>query len=521
MSKPNRTQTAPASAKKTANQPAVMQVRPQPLTPPVYRPQPTPRVLQTKTAGNHQAEKTQLKSVPTAPPVYRPLPLPKVLQEKSPVAPPPRMPNQQGATTTHKPNSAQQLLRASQPKMTATDAGKPRGTLPTVCPTPKPPRPPQVQPRQAASQTLQPMLPRLRSNNTPPSAASTQRLNVPRSPIITPERSGRLVIQAAQPVTPVGNRSNTIPGVTARRPSVIQQKGGGAGRHNQKLYEKYFSEAMLKILREANFGYAAESERAVIERNWNTEPDPEDSDYELLVLKPGIKPSDAVTLLFNNLQDWAMDCAESIQAARWHAELQVIGDEAFDQKYGGSRFVLKQHDSTGSAAAVLYERVDNTGRYSIIETFKIRNDKHDRYDAVSRDEDELLRRAPVGSRVMWRDFNPRVGDDNDYKNENTVKLGNNYYAAHPLGHGSKETIRLLYATYQVAAADENSTFWSMPGEIRDEPRRKYTANDAEVRRYADRYIRVVEIEYIRPNISSPGQRQPRFREHPRRGNRRR
>ncbi|MDQ3742879.1 MAG: hypothetical protein M3444_00565 [Acidobacteriota bacterium] len=48
--------------------------RPQP--PPVYRPQPTPKVLQPKAAAP-QAGKT-----PAAPPVYRPQPVPKVLQAK-------------------------------------------------------------------------------------------------------------------------------------------------------------------------------------------------------------------------------------------------------------------------------------------------------------------------------------------------------------------------------------------------------------------------------------------------------
>src|SRR5688500_8729109 len=71
-----------------------------PAAPPAYRPQPTPRVLQTKrasvqhlhTAKTHQpavpsarnvvSPKIASHSTPKAPAVYRPQPVPKVLQAK-------------------------------------------------------------------------------------------------------------------------------------------------------------------------------------------------------------------------------------------------------------------------------------------------------------------------------------------------------------------------------------------------------------------------------------------------------
>lgn len=54
----------------------------QPVAPPVYRPQPTPKVLQKKTVENHRFENTQTRPRPVAPPVYSPQPTPKVLQTK-------------------------------------------------------------------------------------------------------------------------------------------------------------------------------------------------------------------------------------------------------------------------------------------------------------------------------------------------------------------------------------------------------------------------------------------------------
>lgn len=70
--------------------PGAPQPKPSPTAPPVYRPQPTPMVLQRKTVQG-QPKSRSLKtnpSPPKAPAIYRPQPLPKVLQRRSaPVQP--------------------------------------------------------------------------------------------------------------------------------------------------------------------------------------------------------------------------------------------------------------------------------------------------------------------------------------------------------------------------------------------------------------------------------------------------
>jgi hypothetical protein len=65
----------------------------QPVAPAVYRPQPTPKVLQTKMnvakqPGNQPFARSN--TTPAAPPVYRPQPVPKVLQTKAAATPPSR-----------------------------------------------------------------------------------------------------------------------------------------------------------------------------------------------------------------------------------------------------------------------------------------------------------------------------------------------------------------------------------------------------------------------------------------------
>jgi hypothetical protein len=58
------------------------QTRCEPVAPPVYKPQPTAKCLQAKTAGSRQPQASKPSSQPVAPPVYRPQPTPTVLQKK-------------------------------------------------------------------------------------------------------------------------------------------------------------------------------------------------------------------------------------------------------------------------------------------------------------------------------------------------------------------------------------------------------------------------------------------------------
>ena len=53
-----------------------------PVAPAVYRPQPVPKVLQTKSSLPQSSQQPQSKRQPVAPPVFRPQPTPKVLQAK-------------------------------------------------------------------------------------------------------------------------------------------------------------------------------------------------------------------------------------------------------------------------------------------------------------------------------------------------------------------------------------------------------------------------------------------------------
>jgi hypothetical protein len=84
MSKPAYSKP-PHSAQRTA-----IRTPSKPVAPSVYRPQPPPKVLQTKMATVQRLPGGLTKNAPVAPPAYRPQPLPKVLQRSAAPSPPAR-----------------------------------------------------------------------------------------------------------------------------------------------------------------------------------------------------------------------------------------------------------------------------------------------------------------------------------------------------------------------------------------------------------------------------------------------
>jgi hypothetical protein len=106
---PNRQLSKPNVAQRQTASPAAS-VK-QPVAPPVYRPQPTPKVLQGKSTKSSQSPVAPSAHKPLAPPAYRPQPTPKVLQTKLAV----RQVNQPGKTpvapTASSPHPASKLLQ--------------------------------------------------------------------------------------------------------------------------------------------------------------------------------------------------------------------------------------------------------------------------------------------------------------------------------------------------------------------------------------------------------------------------
>jgi hypothetical protein len=88
---------------------AALAVKSQPVAPPVYRPQPVPKVLQTKSASAHQSQPNALPRTPVAPPVYRPEPK-RIVQPKMATAAQAHKPPQ--APPVYRPQPTPKVLQS-------------------------------------------------------------------------------------------------------------------------------------------------------------------------------------------------------------------------------------------------------------------------------------------------------------------------------------------------------------------------------------------------------------------------
>jgi hypothetical protein len=204
---------------------------------------------------------------------------------------------------------------------------------------------------------------------------------------------------------------------------------------SHSVYEEKLHEAVRK-LSSVNFG-RAEWDPEFITQNpgkplSNREKwyDPEfwtiDDQAKALRLKPGKRPSDAIDAIFSNLEKWSLDCMQFEQVAQLYAQRWALLPEPdrFNEKVSptaAGAFVkpnfLRQHGSFGMRSKEIYER--ERGDTPLVR----RSDKMPMTNV-----DELLDNAPVGSRIVWTNEAAEMKDV--FRNENTIKLGKDKFAAH-------------------------------------------------------------------------------------------
>lgn len=185
-------------------------------------------------------------------------------------------------------------------------------------------------------------------------------------------------------------------------------------------YKKLLNEAVA-VLAKASFG--ASPEKGFDELYWERIKD-ETYGYALK-LKVGFKPSKAIKQIFKDIGKWSFDCAEFVQVANLYVinELYESLDDA--AKRAGGTFKLRQHNSTGLAkvSPLVYQRDKATDSFTKFVDEKAKA-------ILTNKEAELLSFMRVGSRISFA--NP-VGSGTSFHNENTVKVGDDQYAAHGLG----------------------------------------------------------------------------------------
>jgi hypothetical protein len=138
-----------------------------------------------------------------------------------------------------------------------------------------------------------------------------------------------------------------------------------------------------------------------------------------LVLKPDKQPSDAIDDLFSHLGSWNVDCGQFVQVAHLYALRHALGTKGFNQmKKSDVSFELKPQASTALHRVKFYERFKPDAQML----------RYPEKELETKSIDELLKEAPVGSRIMWTNLKAAVGTA--YRNENTLKLGDDQFAAH-------------------------------------------------------------------------------------------
>jgi hypothetical protein len=175
-------------------------------------------------------------------------------------------------------------------------------------------------------------------------------------------------------------------------------------------------------------------------------------------LKPGKRPSEAINALFDRSEVWALDCIDYLVAARLFAECRAFGADAFDAKYmqlgdtlSREPMRMDQHSTPGLRTDRLWE---SEGKGKEFEEGSQPDDGDDEpakptgtVISTVQEEDAFLATLPAGTRVMWT--NARADADDDWANENTLKIGDDQFIAHPHGVLTAAQLRSSMATDEV------------------------------------------------------------------------
>ena len=210
-------------------------------------------------------------------------------------------------------------------------------------------------------------------------------------------------------------------------------------------YQSYLREAVRHIRDNINFGRSLKGhteENQKFDFTFGDEIKEEDKgrfDKELwevalrhtwgLELKPGVEggPASAIKSMFdiNRASEWTLDCAEFVQAVHLRALQRTLGEGPFNKRVQreGPTFFFADHGSTGLRSWIRYERKRPTER--MVRSFN--------GTVAAHTADELVRIAPMGSRVEWTNLK----GSGEYRNENTIKMGHNQFAAHGIGAKKK------------------------------------------------------------------------------------
>ncbi len=204
------------------------------------------------------------------------------------------------------------------------------------------------------------------------------------------------------------------------------------------LYEYKIEEAVQR-LKNVQFGRAEWGEYDW--ELWLKEVDPEFRFRLVLEPRPElspIEPCTAIEDLVTNIDKWTLDCSQFVQVVELYAMCHAYyASEGFNPP----EFSLREQWSTGVRTKTLWWR-DNTDDDLIRDRYDQSGGVVSEVEATSDRADnrieEILALSPVGARIGWTNMDLPEGDT--MRNENTIKLGDDLFAAN-FGAGEKKFTR--------------------------------------------------------------------------------
>ncbi len=192
----------------------------------------------------------------------------------------------------------------------------------------------------------------------------------------------------------------------------------------RRIYVRRLKEAVSK-LRNVMFGRAEENR--FDHEYWEVRPDPYSRFQQMLVLRRGKHPADAIEKIFERLNRWSLCCAQFVQVAQLYALRHAYGRKTFRRimpvwmaRYRRKIFALRMQWSSGLTAKVIRTRERPDAAFNRIRGRQSRGVREQKTAAT------LLKEAPVGARVAWTNLQAQ----GTARHQNAVKLGQNTFGTH-------------------------------------------------------------------------------------------
>ena len=148
-------------------------------------------------------------------------------------------------------------------------------------------------------------------------------------------------------------------------------------------------------------------------------------------VKPGKSTAAALDNLFNNIEKWKLECFGAVQLINLRIWQKVLGDEMFDwmsRRFSQGRLAIQTmpHELIkGDPAKFGKTGYGTRSRKTQSVTVQHGGTEHEETRCSGKGGhpvfDKEWDRAPVGTRVQWRNHDPGVREEAPYKHENAIK----------------------------------------------------------------------------------------------------